>query len=390
MNTLLSIGFLLTIVVSCNPLDQSVPVESCQETTSLNANYPKAQAVQQLLDRYIRTGIPGIAVAVYSPEEGYWAGASGYANLESKTPMQVCHLHYGQSLTKTYTAVAILQLVESGQLDLNLPISRYLPETITGLLPDVHAVTVRMLLNHTSGLADYTANADYVASVLQHPLRTYSSRELLAYLDKTPLQFTPGHHAAYSNTNYLLLALIADQIQGDHARLIQDRVLRPLNLQRTFYHDQADYLNRPNLVDSYFDRFGNGKLENITQMQRANVGSMHGDDGIIAPPIEYINFLRGVFEGRLVSTQSLLEMTTWIKDQRGKPTYGLGLERTEFAGQVAYGHGGAGLGAGCGLYYFPDKGIYVYISINVGVVTDGPYTQQASHLSNELVDILLK
>lgn len=389
MKPLLLVGCLLMLAASCTPLDQHIAVDTCQETTPLNAGYPNAQAVQQLLDRYTRAGMPGIAVAVYSPAAGYWAGASGYANLETRTPMQVCHLQYGQSLTKTYTAVAILQLAESGKLDLNQPISRYLPETITALLPDVHAVTVRMLLNHTSGLADYTANANYVASVLQHPLKTYSSLELLAYLDKAPLPFTPGHHAAYSNTNYLLLALIADHLQGDHSQLIRDRVLRPLNLQRTFYHNQTNYLNPPNLVDSYFDRFGNGKLENITQMQRANVGSMYGDDGLIAPPTDFVNFLRGVFEGKLVSPQSLQDMTTWVNDKQGKPTYGLGLERAEFAGQVAYGHGGAGLGAGCGLYYFPAKGVYVFISINVGVLTDGPYTQQASRLSDELVALLL-
>lgn len=390
MKSLLLLGGLILFIVACTPIDQHIATATCQETTSLNATYSKALPVQQLLDQYTKEGIPGVVVAVYTPQEGYWAGAAGYANIETKMPMQVCHLQYGQSVAKTYTAAAVLTLVEAGKIQLNTSIRQYLPETITNRITNADTITVRMLLNHTSGIADYTDDSRFVASLLQNPLKPYSSEELLSYINKKPLIFKPGSYSRYSNTNYLLLALLADQVHGDHARLIQERILAPLGLKQTFYHNSATYLNQPNLVDSYFDRFGNGKLENITQMQRVNVGSMNGDDGLIASPTDYVKFLRGLIEGKVVSDQSLKEMTNWVKDQDGKPAYGMGLEYTEFAGQVGYGHGGAGIGAGCGLYYFPTKQLYVFIGINLGVLTGGLYVDKASNLSDELIELLLK
>lgn len=390
MKSLLLFGGLLAFTLACEPVDQNVATATCQEATPLNPNYSKAQQVQQLLDRYTKAGIPGVAVAVYTPQEGYWAGASGYANIETKTPMQVCHLQYGQSVAKTYTAAAILNLVEAGKIDLNALISRYLSEGVRANITDVDKITVRMLLNHTSGIADYTDNARFVASLLQNPLKPYTSQELLSYVAKQPLLFPSGSYSRYSNTNYLLLALIADQVHGDHARLIQQSILEPLGLQQTFYHTNATYLNQPHLVDSYFDRFGDGKLENITQMQRVNVGSMNGDDGIIASPTDYVKFLRGLNEGKVVSAQSLTEMTNWINDEDGLPAYGMGLEYAKYSGQVGYGHGGAGIGAGCGLYYFPARQLYVFIGINLGILTGGPYVEKAGNLSDELIELLLK
>ncbi|CCH51294.1 alkaline D-peptidase [Fibrisoma limi BUZ 3] len=390
MKSLLLLGALLAFALACDPIDQNVATATCQEATPLNTNYSKGQPVQQLLDRYTKEGIPGVAVAVYSAQEGYWAGASGYANIETKTPMQVCHLQYGQSVAKTYTAAAILKLVEGGTIELNAPISRYLSPGVRANITDADRITVRMLLNHTSGIADYTDDASFVASLLQNPLKPFTREELLSYVEKKPLLFKPGSYSRYSNTNYLLLALIADQVHGDHARLIQQSILEPLGLHQTFYHNSATYLNQPNLVDSYFDRFGDGKLENITQMQRVNVGSMQGDDGIIGSPTDYVKFLRGLNEGKVVSAQSLTEMTSWINDKDDQPAYGMGLEYVNYSGQVGYGHGGAGIGAGCGLYYFPAKQLYVFIGINLGVLTSGPYVEKAGKLSDELVELLLK
>ncbi|OIN61263.1 D-alanyl-D-alanine carboxypeptidase [Arsenicibacter rosenii] len=299
-----------------------------------------------------------------------------------------CHLQFGQSVAKLYMATTVMKLVDEGKLVLDSPVSRYLPENIAKKLTNPEKVTVRMLLNHTSGVPDYTENTAYVASVLQNPLKQYTTDDLLNYMTGVSSTATPGAFVRYSNSNYLLLALMTDYVGGNHVRLLQDRILTPLDARQTFYHNSATYLEQPTLVDSYFDRFGDGKLENITQMQRANVASMYGDDGIIASPTDYLKFLRGLLEGKLVSTGSLKEMTTWYNDKEGKPAYGLGLEKTTVAGQEAYGHGGAGIGAGCALYYLPEKKTYLFIGINLGVLTDGPYVRLADELTKELVTLL--
>lgn len=379
---------LLALQVACEPVDQQVATATCQETAPVNQTYSKGAAILQLLDTYIRKGLPGIAVAVYTPAQGYWTGASGYANLERKTKMQGCHLQFGQSVAKLYTATTIMQLVDDGKLVLDSPVSQYLPEHVTKKLTSPEKVTVRMLLNHTSGVPDYTENTAYVASVLQHPLKQYTTDDLLNYLAGMQPTGTPGAYVRYSNSNYLLLALLADQVGANHVRLMQDRILAPLGLRQTFYHNSATYLEQPTLVDSYFDRFGDEKLENITQMQRVNVASMYGDDGIIAAPTDYLTFLRGLLEGKLVTANSLKAMTTWYNDKDGKQAYGLGLEKTTVAGQEAYGHGGAGIGAGCALYYFPETKTYLFVGINLGVLTDGPYVRMADALTKELVALL--
>ena len=383
----LFIGALLAGLLACEPNDFAVPTVTCAQTTPINATYSKAQPIQQLLDRFTAEGLPGVAVAVYTPKEGYWAGASGYARLEDKTAMQICHLHYSQSVAKSYMAVSMLKLVETGKVELDKPITTYLPARLSDNVTDAETITVRMLLNHTSGIPNYSLDTDYVTVFLQNPLRSFTGAEYLSYINKAPLLFKPGSYFQYSDTNYLLLALIANQVHGDHARLIRESVLAPLNLQQTFYHN---FQQKTNLVNSYFDRFGNGKLENVSQMQQVNVNSLSGDDGLVATPLDFVKFLRGLLEGKLLSDKSMKTMTTWVNDKAGEPSYGMGLYHVYYSRQLAYGHGGAGLGAGCALYFFPEKQLYVFMGTNMGTLTDGPYVRKVGKMKDQLLDLLLK
>lgn len=390
MKRFIQIGCLLAFMVACEPVDQNVATNSCQESTPLTTTYSKATLVQQLIDKYTKAGLPGIALAVYTPREGYWATASGYANIETKTPMQLCHLQYGQSVAKTYMATALLTLVEAGKVDLNTSIGHYLPTRISAMITDADKITVRMLLNHTSGIPGYSLDTEYVSFLLQHPLRPFTGEEYLTYISREPLLFKPGSYFQYSDTNYLLLALIADQITGDHSRLIRESTLMPLGLTQSFYKDTPTYLNQPNGVNCYLDRFGDGKLENVTRMQQVNVSSLVGDDGLIASPTDYVKFLRGLFEGKLLSPQSMAQMTSWVNNRQGEPAYGMGLYVVKYNGYTGYGHGGAGIGAGCGLYYFPEKQLYVFFGTNMGTLTDGPYVRLTGKIKGELLDLLLK
>lgn len=381
--------FLAFGLMCCTTPEPIQPVQVTSEPVSINRAYRKASALEVILNRYTAQGLPGVAMAVYTPADGYWAGASGFAQLENKMAMQPGHLQYGQSIAKTYMATAILKLAEAGRLDLDAPFTRYLP-TADRFVRDAPTITVRMLLNHQSGVYDYAGAPDYVAHLLQHPLTSLAPNDLLAYVQGKPLSFTPGSHYEYSNTNYLLLSLLADQITGDHSRFIRENILQPAGLTQTFYHDRTDYLNRPELVNSYFDRFGNGKLENATRWQQTNVASMFGDDGLIASPLDYVRFLRSLAEGRQLSAASLRQMTTWVNGPSGKPTYGMGLFYTNHNGQFGYGHSGAGIGAGSALYYFPQKQTYVFIGVNVGTLTGGPAARLAEAMQNNLLDELLQ
>jgi D-alanyl-D-alanine carboxypeptidase len=380
----------LLTLAQCRKYEQQTNTSTCDVQVAINPAFSKADTVQKILEYYIKQGVPGAVVAVYSPSQGWWATAKGLAKVENNTPVEICHLQYLQSISKSYMAVGILRLYEQGKIKLDAPITDYLPAKYSHYIDNASTITVRMLLNHTSGVPEYSDVPEYITYLLQHPNHVFSSEEFLSYIEKEKLSFTPGSKFSYTNTNYHLLALLADAVTGDHAKLIDQTVFKPLGLQHTFYRNDPNYINYPSLVNSYLDRYSNGIIENVSQMQQANMLSSKGDDGIVATPLDAVKFLKGLMEGKLLSPATMKEMMTWVNDDKNNPVYGLGLYNVRYSGQTGYGHGGAGIGAGCGLYYFPESNIYVFLGTNIGTLIDGPIVEKIGDMKNELIDVLLK
>lgn len=389
MNKIITPLLFLLLLQQCAPSLRPEPVAVCPKAEAIGDRYTQGEAIQQLLDSMVKQGVPGCALAVYSPE-GWYTAEAGLARLEDKTPMQACHLHYLQSVAKTYMAVAILKLYEQGKIDLDAPITQYLPEPQARTITGAAKITVRMLLNHTSGIPDYNMAPAYVTRLLQHPGYVFEPETYFQYIDGKPLDFTPGSRYAYRNVNYVILALIADAITGDHTRFITDYIFKPLQLTNTYYRSEPGYLSYPNLVNTYWDRYSNGIVENVTTLQRNNVLSMVGDDGIVATAKDAVKFLRGLMEGKLLADSTLQLMRTWEKDRMGNPTYGLGLDYATFQGAVAYGHSGGGIGAGCQLYYFPEKNLYFFLGVNLGTVTESPIHKNVERNLDVLHQTLLR
>lgn len=377
---------IISTLTGCSKYTQDTLTTDCSTVATEN-NYSKKDTLEKMLQQYSKLGIPGLVMEVYSEKEGYWGSSSGFSKLETKKPMEVCNLQYLQSGAKMYMAAAILKLHEQGKINLDAPITNYLPEKYSQYIDNASTMTVRNLLNHTSGMPDYLDNPSYIAYVLQHPEHFFTSDELLSYIKTKKQQFTPGSRFSYCNTNFHVLALIADAIAGDHNELIRKQILAPLGLKNTFYRDIA---GRPALVNSYLDRFSTGVVENVSKLQQVSVSFSKGDDGIIATPLDAINFLRGLMEGKLLADSSLTQMMTWVNDGDGKPVYGLGLYNVNYFGKTGYGHGGAGAGAGCGLYYFPAKKIYVFLGTNIGTLVDGPIVQKVNELKFKMLEVILQ
>lgn len=373
----------------CAPYLQDLPIRRCDDKSESPQIFSREAGLKQAIQELTTLGVPGCAMTVYS-DEGWYSTAAGFAKLEDQTPMQTCHLQYLQSVSKTYMAVAILKLHEQGKISLDEPITRYLPEAASHYITDADKITVRMLLNHTSGIPEYNMAPAYVSYLLQHPDHLYVPVDYLKYIQGKPLDFTPGSKYSYRNTNYVLLALMADAMTGDHAKFIEEVIFKPLGLTHTFYRGQSGYLNYPELVNGYWDRHSDGIVENASQLQRNNVASLVGDDGIVTTPEEAVKFLKGLMEGKLISPVTLELMKSWVNDSKGNPTYGLGLDYTTFLGEPAYGHSGGGIGAGCQLYYFPGKNVYVFVAINLGTVTDSPLHESAGKVVDKVYAALLK
>ncbi|MFT3683275.1 MAG: serine hydrolase domain-containing protein [Ferruginibacter sp.] len=356
---------------------------------SINKNFSKAAALETILKRYTKDGLPGASLAVYSEQEGWWAGVAGYSNVETKKEMNIHHLQYLQSVAKTYMATAILKLYEDGKLKLDDPATKYLPAKFSKYLAALNKVTVRMLLNHSSGLPEYSTHPAFVSFVMLHPTLVFNAEEGLKYLSGEPMLFEPGTKHSYTNTNYLLLSVIADKLTGDHAAYIDKNIFHKLGLTNTFYRSNPGYLKYTNLVDSYWDVLNTGRPANITSLQKANVATLKGDDGIVCTTTDAIQFLKGLEEGRLLKDSTLALMKQWVNDDEGKPIYGLGLVHYEAGGLTGYGHSGGGIGAGCILLYVPEKKIYIFMATNVGTLFGGSLAKKADDLKNEVLATLL-
>jgi D-alanyl-D-alanine carboxypeptidase len=355
----------------------------------VNAHFSRAAALTALLQKYTQEGLPGAAVAVYSEQEGWWAGSAGYASLEKKTVMTTDHLQYLQSVSKTYMAVAILKLYEEGRIRLDAPITNYLPARYGRQIQEASAITVRMLLNHTSGIPEYSTDPGFVAFVVLHPTMVFDAAAALPYIGHTPPLFPPGSKHSYANTNYLLLALIADSLTGDHAKYIREKIFTPLGLEHTFYHGSKGYLHYPMLTDSYWDVLNVGRPANISAFQQANVATLKGDDGVVCTPLDAVRFLKGLTEGKLLRDSTFRLMQQWVNNEKGQPQYGLGLVYYAAGGLTGYGHSGAGVGAGCILIYVPERKTYVFMATNVSTLVEGDMAKKADALKDEILAALL-
>lgn len=384
-----SLVLALLALSACSKTEMDTHTVACTQTDSINTAHSKAARMQQVLDDMVQAGVPGIALAIHTPE-GYWAGSAGFAKIETSEPMHPCHLQYGQSVAKTYLATAILMLFEDGKIDLDGKITDYLAADVVSMITDADQITVRMLMNHTSGIPEYNDKPQYVTYLLQHPLREFTSMDYLEFIAGMPLLYEPGSRHRYTNTNYVLLALIADSITGDHTGFINTELLSAHGLTNSCYHS-AGCFSDDMLVNTYWDRYSNGEIENCSQMQIVNVQSLVGDDGIVATPIDYIKFMQALLGGQIIGQVALDEMMQFVeKTPDSEDGYGLGIHRDMYNGFADLGHTGGGIGSGYILSYFPDKDAYIFLGINIGTIIYSPNFDTLEDKIDELLDILLE
>ena len=364
--------------------------KNCKPDVVINASFSKAASLDSILKHFTTNMIPGASVAVYSEKEGWWAGARGYADLEKKLPMTNCHLQYLQSVSKSYMAVEILQLKEQGKIDLDAPMTSYLPAKYSKYIKNASSVTIRMLLNHTSGVPEYNEAPAFVSSVILHPLQNFSSEDCIKAINGMEFQFAPGSKYKYTNTNYLLLSLIGDAVTGDHAAYIRTNIFKPLELNNSYYGKDLNYLKGLSLPQSYWDVFNNGIAVNATPFQQMTVVCSKGDDGIVCTTTDAIKYLKGLMEGKLLNEGSMKELMNFVKDEQGNKRYSMGMIYFDLGGLPAYGHGGGGIGSGCGLLYIPSHKVYVFMATNIGCFIDSKLSAKAGEMRDAILMALVQ
>ncbi len=358
------LGLVLSFVIgaaACT-LDLVAPVVPPPDTWDPALNtHPDSVVFQALLDRYVREGLPGVVLLVRTPQ-GEWNGAAGYAGIETGDRMLPTHRFHGASVTKMYMASAVMLLAEDGLIDLDATVSQYLPEALYRRIPNGTRATVRQLLGHRSGIPDFNGDFRYDVDFLNDPLGSYASDRLLSYLERQSALWAPGTGYFYSNANYYILALIVDQVAGDHAVVISARVLEPLALVATYYRHEPAYPSPPGLVNAYQDLAGDGRLMNVTDLATHDAEVFMGNAGLIATSADFADFLDGLLGGDLLEPESLSQMKAWVEPSR----YGLGLNYLDTRYGPALGHSGGDVGALAQVRRFPHVDATLVLLTNGG------------------------
>ena len=311
-----------------------------------------ASQLQERLDRWLLFApCLGITVTLDDGKYGRWQGASGYAEVESLTPMLVNGRCYIYSITKTFTAVRVLQLVTQGYVDLDAPVIDYLSDLD---LPPT--VTIRRLLNHTSGIPNYTDLPDYSLAVADTPSRPWSYEAVVARTITGTLDFTPGERWRYSNTGYMLLVQLIERVTGNsYADNIEQHIARPLGLIETYV---AQGVDNGRVLPGY-DRFLNSELrmENITLYYHP-WWCLTGL--IVSTTADITRFYLSLMQETLLLTRAMqVAMQTPIAVGStdsffNAPSYGLGLMIDPQWGHGGlWGHGGSGPGFNSWAMYLP-------------------------------------
>lgn len=334
-----------------------------------NDQHSKAQQYHTILQEAREQGLPGMTLLI-KDNEGVWTESAGFADIGSQVAMQPCHISKVASITKLFMGVLTLQLVAEQRLDLDRKISDYLDAATLKGIANADEVTVRQLLNHTSGIYDVIKDTEFYLSILNNPPYHRAQEDILAFVRNRPAAFAAGSRAGYSNTNTLLLSMIIDRQAGSHASLLHSRIIDPLGLENTFYY-YHDKLPEGKVAQGYYDLYNNGTIANLSSY---NTGSGNGYTGIYSSVSDLLKFSEALFERKTLLPGSYLDTLLTFnsyEEEGSNRLLGLGVMKDFInkGNDYAYGHRGRDLAYSADLFYFPERQTTMVLIVNYG--TDG-------------------
>lgn len=275
------------------------------------------------------------SIAVRQGDSLLYTRNIGYADLEEKSKIDSATRYHIGSVSKIFTAVLILKAVEQGKLRLEDNLKRYFPQIEHAA--DIH---IEDLLRHRSGIPNFTEHPLYLSWNTRYRSRT----ELLEIIAAGGSDFTPGSASAYSNSNYVLLSfLLEDLYKQSYSRLLSIFITGPLRLHNTYFAGPID----PGKQEAYSYRYQDKWVKETETHSSVTLGA----GGLVSTPSDLNRFMRGLFQGKLLSLESLDKMRTLVDG------IGMGLFRFPFYEQHAYGHTGAVDGFRSILQYYPEADI---------------------------------
>jgi D-alanyl-D-alanine carboxypeptidase len=296
-----------------------------------------ARQLQQALRAALRdpgTTAPGAILHVRSPRLGRWTGVAGLGRVAPDVPMRRADRFRAGSIAKPFVAVVVLQLAERGRLSLDARLPQVLPAGVVGRFPTAGDITVRMLLNHRSGIPEWNSPA-IEEQVARDPAKLWKVSEFLDLAAAQPPMFAPGTGFFYSSTNYNLLGLIIERITGrSWRRAVTRRVIRPLRLTRT----DLPAPGHRSIEGAHAHGYGelDGKTIDLTRVDPSFAGAA-GACALVTSVQDLARFLDALFKGRLFGHRATLRQMLDLAPAQGEGGlvgYGLGIEQYALPGGI--------------------------------------------------------
>ena len=325
--------------------------------------------LQTVVDDAVKSGLPGVSLHVQGRGESI-SVVSGVVNRDSAEPVRPSSLFHAASVGKTFVATMVIRLVDAGYLQLDDPLDQLLDPSMSSMIADSDRITVEMLLANTSGIPDYFNNTEYRIAFAQSPGKRWAPIEDLAYIDSTKNNFEPGAEYRYSNTNFLLLGVIAERVTGVSIGMaLRLWVFEPAELENTY--GAYEKRGQPAIAHGYLHTSAienSGVLPELVPIDGADLDTFEwlnseglGDAPIHSTPSDLNSFIRTLIDtDTLVAGALKTKMLT--ESFPGRSEYGLGLEITENG--LTFEHSGKSFGLLSLMSYTPSKKVSFATIVN--------------------------
>lgn len=266
----------------------------------------------------------------------------GFADIDSNTKLTSDYKFRIGSITKTFTAALLLLAVEEKKIKLSTPLATFFP-----ILKNADKITIQHLLTHRSGIYNFTSKKDY----LSWNTHKHSREELIKRILDNENNFEPNEKTEYSNSNYVLLTFILEDIyKKEYTDILQEKISIPLGLKNTYVGDAIRLENKE--AHSY------QRLENWIKKTQTHLSVPRGAGSIVSTTNDLINFIESLFAHKVVSAESLKTMTNLHEG------YGMGLIQFPFGDKLSFGHNGSMDAFTSMLAYFPSEKVSIVILSN--------------------------
>ncbi|MFF3376776.1 serine hydrolase domain-containing protein [Streptomyces sp. NPDC002680] len=303
------------------------------------------EATRKAMNATVKDGVPGVALQA-KDRHGVWKATAGVGNLRTKQPRSAHDNFRAGSITKTFIATVLLQLEAEGRVSLDDTVDKWLPGVVRGNGHDGRKITLRQILNHTSGIFNYTDD-EYVQSEIFLPenffknkYRTWTPDEIVGIAMGHQPEFAPGAGWGYSNTNYTLAGMVIQKVTGkSYGDEVRARVIEPLGLHGTYMPGTDHRVPQPSSrAYSQLAENTTGKIYDVTEF---NPSAANSAGEIISNPGDLNRFYSALLRGKVLPAKQLAEMKTTVPAEVVDGRYGLGLIENELScGVTIWGHSG--------------------------------------------------